>query len=140
MSDGTTKRIDQIFQGDKILSINPETDQLEEDEVTYSDAWENKTHTEYDIWIFNDGTQIKTVHQHRFYNIEQQKMVYMQEWKMGEHAYNSRGEIVALTSHQVVKEKVNHYTIFTKKWNNYFANGLLSGNRQTPDIHLRPEQ
>ncbi|MBQ7413673.1 MAG: hypothetical protein IJV07_05340, partial [Alphaproteobacteria bacterium] len=140
MSNGTTKRIDQIFQGDKVLSINPETDQLEEDEVTYSDAWDNKTHTEYDIWIFNDGTQIKTVHQHRFYNIEQQKMVYMQEWKMGEHAYNSRGEIVALISHQVVKEKVNHYTIFTKKWNNYFANGLLSGNRQTPDIHLRPKQ
>lgn len=43
---------------------------------------------------------------------------------------------VSRVSHENVKEEVHHYTIFTKKWNNYFANGLLSGNRNTPNMKL----
>ena len=130
------KRIDQMAVGDKVMSINPVTGEMEEDEVVEADSFENKTHTEYDVWTFSDGTQVKTVHPHRFYNVERQAMVYMAEWEMGEHAYTKEGKLVALTAHENVKEEVHHYTIFTKKWNNYFANGLLSGNRNTPDMHL----
>ncbi len=136
MADGTTKRIDQMAIGDKVISINPVTGMIAKDEVTVADSFENKTHTEYDIWTFSDGTIVKTVHPHRFYNIEQQKMVYMSEWKIGEHAYTKDGKQVSLVSHENVKEEVHHYTIFTKNWNNYFANGLLSGNRNTPDMKL----
>ena len=70
MYDGSEKRIDTLRVGDKILSYNPETDYLEEDEVTYSDSTENKQHNNFDVWTFGDGTIIKTVHRHRFYNIE----------------------------------------------------------------------
>ena len=136
LADGTQKRIDQLVAGDKVLSINPKTLQLEEDEVVLTDAFENKTHTEYDVWTFSDGTVVKTVHPHRFYNIERQKMVYMSEWQMGEHAYTQKGRQVALVSHENIKEEVHHYTLFTKKWNNYFANGLLSGNRMSIEMKL----
>lgn len=133
--DGSQKRIDQLTLTDKILAYNPDTMSLEADDITYTDANYDKTFTEYDVWTFSDGTIIKTVHRHRFYNVEKQAMVYMDEWNIGEHAVNQNGERIALVSHENVKEEVKHYTIFTKH-QNYFANGLLSGNRHTAELHL----
>lgn len=135
MSDGSEKRIDTIKVGDKVLSYNPETGNLEEDEVTYSDSAENKRHDNFDVWTFSDGTIIKTVRRHRFYNAERGAMVYMDEWKIGEHGRRKDGVLVTLVSHENVKETINHYTIFTKN-QNYFANGLLSGNRYTKHINF----
>ena len=62
-------------------------------------------------------------------------MVYMDEWKLGEHAYTLDGKEMALLSHQNIKEKTKHHTLFTKN-QNYFANGLLSGNRHTEQLNL----
>lgn len=135
MSDGISKRIDTIKVGDKVLSYNPETGNFEEDEVIYSDSAENKCHDNFDVWTFSDGTIIKTVHRHRFYNVERNAMVYMDEWKIGEHGRRKDGVLVTLVSHENVKETINHYTIFTKN-QNYFANGLLSGNRYTKHINF----
>ncbi len=136
LADGTCKRLDQVMPGDRVLCLNPETGALDIDEVVESDALEHKEHTEYDVWTFSDQTVVKTVYRHRFYNLDQQRMAYMDEWKMGEHAYTRSGKKVALVHHERVQETVRHYTLFTKKWNNYFANNLLSGNRHTPKIAL----
>jgi lipoprotein len=136
MSDGTQKRIDSLSVGEKVLSFNPVSMKLEADEITYSDSDENKSHTEYDIWTFSDGTIVKTVHRHRLYNIDRQTMVNMDEWKIGERAYNANGVAVSLVKHENVKETVNHYTIFTKN-QNYFVNGLLSGNKYTAAMVLK---
>lgn len=135
LADGSQKRIDQMTLDDKVLSWNPDTMQLEADEVTYTDGAENKKHTEYDIWTFSDGTLVKTVHRHRLYNVERQAMVYIDEWRIGEHAINIHGEHIELVGHENVKEEVRHYTLFTKN-QNYFVNGLLSGNRHTMEMHL----
>lgn len=138
LSDNTQKRIDQLTTQDKILSYNPITLKLEADSITYTDSQENKDYTEYDIWKFSNGSQIKTVHRHRFYNIEHQQMMYMDEWNIGEHGLTIDGKEIELLSHENVKEKVKHYTIFTKN-QNYFANGILSGNRYTLPMRLRGE-
>lgn len=135
LSDYTQKRIDQLLLSDKVLSYNPKTQKLEEDEITYTDSKEDKEFTEYDIWTFEGGYEVKTVYRHRFYNIERQAMVYMDEWKLGEHAYTLDGKEIALLSHQNIKEKTKHHTLFTKN-QNYFANGLLSGNRHTEQLNL----
>lgn len=135
LANGTQKRIDELTLQDKVLSYNPTTQELETDEITYVDSMENKTYTEYDIWTFSNGAIIKTVHRHRFYNVERQEMTYMDKWNIGEHAINQNGELITLVSHENVKEKVKHYTIFTKN-QNYYANGLLSGNRYTKSLHL----
>lgn len=135
LADGSQKRIDQLTLDDKVLSWNPDTMQLEADEITYTDSAENKKHTEYDIWTFSDGTVVKTVHRHRLYNVERQAMVYIDEWRIGEHAINIHGERIELVGHENVKEEVRHYTLFTKN-QNYFVNGLLSGNRHTKEMHL----
>lgn len=135
LADGSQKRIDRLTLDDKVLSYNPDTVQLEADEITYTDSMENKKHAEYDVWTFSDGTIVKTVHRHRLYNVERQAMVYMDEWKIGEHAINSNGEYIELVNHENIKEEVRHYTLFTKN-QNYFVNGLLSGNRHTKEMHL----
>lgn len=135
LADGTEKRIDELTLQDRVLAIDPETSKFVSDEITYTDSTEHKTFTEYDKWTFSDGTIVKTVHRHRFYNVEKQAMVYMDEWNVGDHAVNQNGERIALVSHENVKEEVKHYTIFTKH-QNYFANGLLSGNRYTAELHL----
>lgn len=135
LADGSQKRIDEIQLTDKVLAYNPETLTLESDEIIECDSNKCKWHTEYDIWTFSDGTVVQTVLRHRFYNVERQAMVYMDEWNIGEHTIRQDGSKVALISHKNIKEKVRHYTIFTKH-QNYFANGLLSGNRYTKPMHL----
>lgn len=134
MADGTERRIDSLAVGDEVLSYNPVTMELEADRITYSDAGANKTYNYYDIWEFSDGRILKTVHRHRLYNVESQGMVNMDEWQLGEHALTRDG-CAALVKHTHVSETVNHYTIFTGN-QNYFANGLLAGNKYTPDMEL----
>lgn len=63
-------------------------------------------------------------------------MVNMDEWFVGQNAYALCGAAVALVAHEVVKERVRHYTIFTKN-QNYFVNGLLSGNKYTAPMALK---
>lgn len=60
--------------------------------------------------------------------------MYLEAWKNGETAVNSNKTRCRLVRHEVVNEKTRHCTIFTKKFNNYFANGLLSGNRNSTDF------
>lgn len=135
LADKTTKRIDQMQVGDKILSYDPHSMKITEDIVTYTDSADHKYHTEYDIWTFSDGYILKTVHRHRFYNIEQQAMVYMDEWKIGNHGITVDGKQIELLSHKKVYETIRHYTLFTKN-QNYFANGVLSGNRYTLPMNI----
>ena len=135
LADGTTKRIDAITLADKVLAYNPETMALETDEIIRCDSDEIKTHSEYDAWTFDDDSVVKTVHRHRLYNVEKQAMVYMDEWNIGEHAIKMDGTKVALVNHVNVQEEVRHYTIFTNH-QNYFVNGLLSGNRYTKRLFI----
>ena len=120
---------------DQVLAYNPETMALESDEIIRCDSDKIKTHDNFDVWIFDDGTIIKTVHRHRFYNVERNAMVYMDEWNIGDHAIKMDGTKVALVNHVNVQEEVRHYTIFTKH-QNYFVNGLLSGNRYTKRLFI----
>ena len=133
--DRSQKRIDEITLDDKVLSYNPDTMLLEPDAITYCDSNEVKTDSKYDVWTFSDGTIIKTVHRHRFYNVERQAMTYMDEWKIGEHTVSIDGAEIELVSHEVVEQEVRHFTIFTKN-QNYFVNGLLSGNKHTRKMKL----
>ncbi len=130
------KKIRDIKVGDRVVCINPYTHELDVDTVVECDSNQIKKHNCYDNWIFNDGTVITTVHRHRFYNIERQKFVYMDEWNIGECGYNINGEKIKLIEHQHIDEEIEHCTLFTEKYNNYFANGMLSGNRNSSEIDL----
>lgn len=137
MADGTEKRLDEICVGDEVLSFDWDTMKLVPNKVIFTDKDEGKTHTCYDKWTFSDGTVVKTVHRHEFYNVEARGMKYMDEWKLGEHTYRKGGRHVALVAHETVEDTVRHYKITLEKGTNYFANGLLTGDRNNPkDIML----
>lgn len=130
------KKLKDIKVGDKVICINPFTLELDTDTVVECDGEMNKRHTCYDNWYFSDGTIITTIHRHRFYNVENNKFMYMEEWNIGEHGLNINNEKIELIKHEHIEEEINHCTLFTEKYNNYFANGLLSGNRRSKNIKL----
>ena len=43
---------------------------------------------------------------------------------------------IKLIKHEHIEEEIKHSTLFTEKYNNYFANGLFSGNRKSKNIVL----
>ena len=130
------KKLKDIKVGDKVICINPFTLELDTDIVVECDGEMNKKHTCYDNWYFSDGTIITTIHRHRFYNVENKKFMYMEEWNIGDHGLNINNEKIELIKHEHIEEEINHCTLFTEKYNNYFANGLLSGNRKSKNINL----
>ena len=130
------KKLKDIKVGDKVICINPFTLELDTDTVIECDGTMNKKHTCYDNWYFSDGTIITTIHRHRFYNVENKKFMYMEEWNIGDHGLNIDNEKIELIKHEHIEEEINHCTLFTEKYNNYFANGLLSGNRKSKNINL----
>ena len=130
------KKLKDIKVGDKVICINPFTLELDTDTVVECDGEMNKKHTCYDNWYFSDGTIITTIHRHRFYNVENKKFMYMEEWNIGDQGLNIDNEKIELIKHEHIEEEINHCTLFTEKYNNYFANGLLSGNRKSKNINL----
>lgn len=84
-----------------------------------------------DIWTFDDGTILKTIKPHQFYNVRLDKMEYIANFEIGDETQKYDGTTIKLTGHQVETGDFRHFTLFTKKFNNYFANGVLTGNRES---------
>jgi len=132
MADNSTKRLDEIEVDDEILSYDWNTMNLVPNKVIFTDKDENKSFIEYHKWTFDDGTVIKTVHRHEFYNVEEKQFKYMDMWSIGEHAYKQDGSMPMLVSHELITEDVRHYKITGEIGTNYFVNGLLNGDRNCP--------
>ena len=132
LADNSTKRLDEIEVSDYVLSYDWETLTKIPRKVIFTDKDAHKTYTEYDVWTFDNGSTIKTVHRHEFYNAEAKRFKYMDEWQIGEHAVTIDGTLTALVSHETIKEEIQHYKITLEGSTNYFANGLLTGDRNCP--------
>ena len=129
------KKLKDLKVGDKVISFNKETKKWEIDEVLNDDMHEVKFELSYDIWTFSDGTQITTVKRHEFYNVSQEKLMYIDEWNMGDKIYKEDGTTPSLIKHEQVQEPIRHYTLMTKN-HNYIANGCLSGTREMRKIKV----
>ena len=129
MADGSTRQIKDIRKGDKVLSLNLETGEQVTRTVIFSDAAMAKHAASWDEWEFEDGTVIKTAHRHEFFNVEKGKFAYLDEWEIGQHTYKQDGTTPALIKHTIHQEMVNHYKITLEGSTNFFANGLLTGDR-----------
>ena len=139
MYNGKKKRIDEVQEGEYVMSFNPESGLLEKTRIYFSDAGKNKTNDHYDKYTFEDGTVLKVVHRHRLYNVDLGRMVHLDTWNIGERAFKQNGKTVKLVKKEEnIEETINHYTIFCKN-QNYFANGLLAGNRFTKKLNIKGE-
>ena len=134
MSDfKTTKQLKDLKPGDEIAAFDPYDNTKISDIVM--EVYKGKG-TKTDIWTFDDGTVIKTVGRHRFYNADIQEMLYLEAWNLGEEAVNSNKRRTKLIKHECVEGSADYATLFTEKYNNYFANGLLAGNRRSVKLFL----
>lgn len=129
------KKLKDLKVGDKVISLNTETKKWEIDEVLNDDMHEVKFELSYDIWTFSDGTQITTVKKHEFYNVSQEKLMYIDEWNMGDKIYKEDGTTPSLIKHEQVQEPIRHYTLMNHN-HNYIANGCLSGTREMKKIKV----
>ena len=116
------------------MCINPATLKLEADEIAYCDSDDEKWGKERDVWTFSDGTEIVTINPHEFYNVDRARFMYIGDFRMGEHVRKFDGTTAELTGHETIQERTRHFTLFTKRHNNYFANGILTGNRYSTRI------
>ena len=140
LPDFSTKQLKDIRVGDKVLSLNPKTNKFEEDVVFATDALMNKFGDDKDIWTFSDGSTITTIHPHEFYSVDDQKFKYIANFNIGERLLKLvDGKLVEvkLEKHENIVEKTQHATLFTQKNNIYFANGILTGNRNSAKLSIR---
>ena len=140
LPDFSTKQLKDLRVGDKVLSLNPMTNEFEEDVVSATDAFMNKFGDDKDIWTFSDGSTITTIHPHEFYSVDDQKFKYIANFNIGERLLKLvDGKLVEvkLEKHENIVEKTPHATLFTQKNNIYFANGILTGNRNSAKLNIR---
>jgi len=134
MWDGKQKAMKDIEIGDEVLSIDYETMTLVPRKVIYT----SKDEADYDSWTvpayylhtFSDGTVIKRAMRHRFYNLESQGYKHMHTWENGLHTYKIDGTNSELVSTEIVYEELHYARITLEGSNNYFANGLSTGDSE----------
>ena len=79
--------------------------------------------------VFSDGSYLDIIGDHKVFNVENNKFVSagnQDEFRIGEHTINSKGEIIELVSREEVNRNVVSYNVITKKHLNMYANGILT--------------
>lgn len=120
MADGSGKRLDELEVGDALMAGDGSPTTVVR---TGRDIW-RPFHT---LYHFEDGTVIDEISVHRFYNVEQGFWQKLHLWNIGEHAQRLDGTQVALVRVERVDEEAECFGLWTES-DDYFANGLLSGN------------
>ena len=133
MDDGTNRPLSDVRVGDRVSCIDPKTGLRSWDEVVRVSSG---TGAATDVWTFDDGSEVRTVGRHRFWNEALGEFMYLEAWNMGESAMRSDGGKAHLVGHSCVEGTAPHMTLFTRKYNNYFAGGLLAGNRRSQRLSL----
>ena len=134
-----------LVAGTKILLSNRKYKNIED--ITYNDSlliWnfdEGKFGSAKPLWIkrkqtadkynlikFSDGSELKTIVQHRIFNKQKGMFTYpmTDDMPIGTISFNSYGEEVTLISKEVIVETVNYYNIITEYHMNLFANDILT--------------
>lgn len=147
MADGSIKRLDEIVLGEEVLHFDFSTKSLVPCKVIRLDNEDYRVSDQYDKFIFSDGTEIKAVNSHYFYNYDHKHMVDIFKWNIGDRAYSQNGELISLVSRETVSEQIRYYNIVVDSGpvygTNYFANGLMSGdcaNGDSNHIHTYFEE
>ena len=130
LADRTTKKIEDITYEDELLVWDFDNGKF----ATAKPIFIKKAQVidEYNYIKFEDGTELKTVIDHRIFNVDSQKFTYTmneEDTPIGTRVFKEDGTTTRLIERKVVKEEVNYYNIITDYHMNVFANGLLTSLR-----------
>ena len=129
LADRTTKAIEDITYEDELLVWDFDKGEF----ATSKPLWLMKVHTTYayNLLKFDNGSELKTIDQHRIFNKERGKFTYpmTDESPIGTTTFTDEGKETKLVSKEVVVERVNYYNIISDYHINVFANGILTSCR-----------
>ena len=139
MADGTQKPVEDLKIGDMILVFNHVTGKLEAAPLIFNTHSQAEA-ADYNVLYlnFSDGSEVKIVASHGFFDMTLMKYVYITEKNyeqfIGHEFYalgaDGSGKIITLTDAHISREYVRIFCPVTYFHMNSFANGLLN----TPNI------
>lgn len=143
LADGTTARIDSLKDGDMILAWNFETGCVEAVPVA---KWVNHGYDNNIViaLTFDDGTTVKVVNAHQFFNVEANDFVTIDSETVASFVgksfagINANGEIVTkkLVSYESYVEYNEAYATVSAYHYNIFVEGMLSMDFKERDLGL----
>ena len=135
LADGTQKRVDQLTGEELLLVWNLETGKYDTAPVVFIDS---EQESEYEIihLYFSDGSDVKVIYEHGFFDLDLGKYVYIDAIDYADyigHRFVKQGDISANTWEEVVLERVALEKEVTTAWSPvtfshlcYYTNGTLS--------------
>ncbi len=131
LADGTQKRVDELTGEEEFLVWNLETGELDSAAIMFIDS-EAGRECEVIRLIFSDGTEVKVISEHGFWDYDLNKYVYLDRYAaqyIGHSFAKQTGkDLTAIQLVDVVLETVyeNAYSPVTVGHLCYFVNGMLS--------------
>lgn len=129
MADGSQKPIEEIKYSDSLLVWNFDSGEF----GTAHPLWIKKRESTYrfNVLSFENGTQLKTIEQHRIFNKESGSFTYpmTDDTPIGTKTFCVDGSETSLIHKEIVYEKIEFYNIITFYHMNMFANGILTSCR-----------
>ncbi len=135
LADGTQKRVDQL-RGDELLLVwNLNTGKYDVAPIVFVDS---DPETEYEIvhLYFSDGSDVKVIYEHGFFDLNLRKYVYIDAYNYAEfigHEFVTQGDIsnnswkkATLTRVVIETERTKAYSPVTFEHLSYYTNGVLS--------------
>lgn len=132
LASGVMKVIEDITYDDVLCVWNFDAGCFDEAKPLW--IKERETAGAYNLLEFSDGSQLKTINQHRIFDVDCGKFVAVSSidaavGPVGMQTFNATGELVTLVKKSVVYEPVDYYNIITDKHINMFTEGILTSCR-----------
>ena len=126
LSDRTYKNIEDINYSDELVTWNFDEGRFD----ISKPLWIKKPQTtnKYNLLKFSDGSELKTIVQHRIFNKEKGMFTYPMtiDTPIGTTTFNSFGKEIKLISKEIINETVDYYNVFTNGNINLFSNDILT--------------
>ena len=129
LADGTKKNVEDITYEDELLVWDFDNGCLSSSKPLW--IMKKQIAGEYNLLKFENGSELKTVNQHRIFNKDAGKFTYpmTDETPVGTVTVTSDGTETKLVSKEKVQETVNYYNIITDYHMNLFASDVLTSCR-----------
>ena len=135
LADGTQKRVDALTGDELLLVWNLETGKYEAAPIVFVDSEEE---AEYEIihLYFSDGSDVKVIYEHGFFDLDLGKYVYIDANNYAQfvgHRFVTQGDleannwnVVTLDNVVIEKEVTTAWSPVTSEHLCYYTNGVLS--------------
>ena len=130
LADGTTKTIETVAMTDSLKVWDFDNSVA----TSALPLWikQKESTIQYNLIRFSDGSELKTIGQHRIFNKQKGMFTYpmTDDTPIGTITVKSDGTEITVTSKQVVYESVNYYNVITSGgYLNMYANDILTSMR-----------